>query len=244
MMAFFQYSKSVMDRMCTCKSCTFKTNSRKKCISLNHFLNCRCAYACFQSYLSFYALIHQGIKTKFSQCHGSLCCLTSCTGSCSASLACPCLKICCQCISHTSHSKTNRRFGDDICIHQNKIRIRRKKQIFFKNSFFCINNRQSTARGICRCDRRTDKYRCSRIVCNCLRCIKDLSSTNTNGKITLLIFYDLYQTINLTVTAFSVKIIKNHLTGTLSKALFDRFTDSFISAFTDQNQRFFPLFAA
>lgn len=39
--------------------------------------------------------------------------------------------------------------------------------IFQNSSSVYINNRQSTARGICRCDRRTNKYRCSRIVCNC-----------------------------------------------------------------------------
>ena len=108
MVAFFQYCKSIVDRMCSRKSGTFKSDTGKERVRFDHFFDCRCTYTCFQCNFGFYAFFHQRIKAKFCKCHRCFRCLSACTGSCTAAFACSRLEVSCKCISHTGYCKAYR----------------------------------------------------------------------------------------------------------------------------------------
>ena len=62
---------------------------------------------------------------QLCKCHSSSGNLTACTAHRITLLTCPRFKIGCKSIPHPSYSKSYRRFCNDICIHQDQIRISR-----------------------------------------------------------------------------------------------------------------------
>ena len=60
---------------------------------------------------------------------------------------------------------------------------------------------------VCRCDCRADQNRSFFVISNCFGCIQDLTTTDTDHDITAFFIHNVYQTVNLILTAFSVEIL-------------------------------------
>ena len=143
--ALFKNGQAIVYSVSAGKTAAFKTDSRKQRVGFDNLLHRRRASSGFQRQLGLYSFFHQRIKTQFRQRHGRFRGLSACTGHRIAVSAGAGLKISGQGVAYSRNGQSDRRLGNDVGIHDDHVRIGRKKQVFLKYAFVRIEYGQCAA---------------------------------------------------------------------------------------------------
>ena len=234
--AFLQDSQAVVDGMGTRQTAGLKTNARQQRIGLNDPLYGRGAGVGFQCGFRQQTVIHQRVKAQLCNAQGRNADLAACTGAGTGKAAGSCLKVGGHGIAHAGNRQPDRAVGNDLGVHYDQIGIGGQEQILLEYALIGINDGKCGAGSVSGGDGGADDDRSSHMVGHSLCGVENLAAADTDNHVTLLLFDDVNQSVNLIHRAFAIKIVKNHIGIDTCKAGFDLGTLTGISTLGNNTQ--------